>query len=87
MDFRARFIRIDEFGKPMYISGIIIDNNDYKKTVDALIESEERYRGLYQNIPIGMYRTTPDGNILMANNALVEMHGLHSLEELQRTKS
>jgi len=52
------------------------------ETLDALRESEERYRGLYENSAIGIYRTTPEGRILLANPSLVNMLGYSSLEEL-----
>jgi PAS domain S-box-containing protein len=48
----------------------------------ALRESEERFRSLYENTTIGLYRTTPDGRILMANPAAVRMLGYHSFDEL-----
>jgi len=48
----------------------------------ALRESEERFRSLYENATIGIYRASPDGNILMANPAAVRMLGFESLEEL-----
>ena len=41
----------------------------------ALRESEERYRGLFEGVPIGIYRTSPDGTILAANDALARMLG------------
>ncbi|MGH7791879.1 MAG: PAS domain S-box protein, partial [Thermodesulfobacteriota bacterium] len=44
--------------------------------------SEEKHRHLFENIPTGVYRTTPDGRILMANPALVHMLGFSSFEEL-----
>ena len=47
-------------------------------------ESEERFRSLYENATIGMYRTTPDGKILMANPALISMLGYKSFEELSQ---
>ena len=50
--------------------------------LEALRESEERFRGLFESATIGMYRTTPDGRILMANPALVRMLGYQSFEEL-----
>lgn len=40
------------------------------------------YRDLFENIPAGVYRTTPDGRILMANPALIRMLGYRSFEEL-----
>ncbi len=49
----------------------------------AMKESEERFRTLYENNTIGLYRTTPDGKIILANPALVQMLGYDSLEELQ----
>ncbi|MDD5187882.1 MAG: PAS domain S-box protein, partial [Methanoregula sp.] len=41
----------------------------------ALRASEERYRGLFEGVPVGLYRTTPSGQILDANPALVRLLG------------
>jgi PAS domain S-box-containing protein/putative nucleotidyltransferase with HDIG domain len=49
---------------------------------ETLRESEERFRSLYENTSLGLYRTTPEGRILMANPALVQMLGYESFEEL-----
>ncbi len=38
-------------------------------------EREIRYRSLFEGVPIGLYVTTPEGLILEANPALVEMLG------------
>jgi PAS domain S-box-containing protein len=57
---------------------------DQKKTEEELKKSEVRFRGLYENATIGMYRTTPEGNILLANPALVSMLGFESFEELSQ---
>jgi len=43
---------------------------------------EQQYRNLFENVPIGIYRTTPDGRILMANPALLEMLGYSRFEEI-----
>jgi len=51
---------------------------------EALRESEAQYTGLFKNAPIGMYRTTLDGRILMSNLAMVEMLGFESSEELAK---
>jgi PAS domain S-box-containing protein len=48
----------------------------------ALRESEERYRSLVDEAPVGMYRTTPSGAIVAANPALLRMLGYASFEEL-----
>src|SRR5215207_4374685 len=51
-------------------------------TEDDLRDSEARFRSVYENAMIGMYRTTPDGRILMANPAAVRMLGYASFEAL-----
>jgi PAS domain S-box-containing protein len=45
-------------------------------------ESEERFKILLESIPIGITITTPDGNMIEANSALVELSGYDSMEEL-----
>ncbi len=58
------------------------DITERKRAEEALQESELRFRSLYENATIGIYRTTPDGNILLANPALVKMLGYTSFEKL-----
>ncbi|HSE84444.1 MAG TPA: PAS domain S-box protein, partial [Thermodesulfobacteriota bacterium] len=53
-----------------------------KRVEGALRESEENYRHLFENVPTGIYRTTPDGRILMANTTLIRMLGYSSFDEL-----
>jgi two-component system cell cycle sensor histidine kinase/response regulator CckA len=51
----------------------------------VLRESEERYRTLVENVPIGIYRTTPspEGRFLMANPAFLRMFGFKTQAELK----
>ena len=49
---------------------------------EELRASEERYRALTENAAVGIYRTTPDGRILLVNPAAVRMLGFNSFEEL-----
>ncbi|MEI6308744.1 MAG: PAS domain S-box protein [bacterium] len=53
-----------------------------KQAEAALRESEERFRTLYENSTIGLYRTTPDGRLLLVNPNMVEMLGFASFEEI-----
>lgn len=68
------------------VNAIVVNYHDIsarKQAEEAVRSSEERFRGLYENNTLGMYRTTPDGRILMANPTLVRMLGFDSLEELR----
>ena len=53
-----------------------------KRQREALIAAERRYRTLFDGIPVGLYRSTPDGTILEANLTLVQMLGFPSREAL-----
>lgn len=55
-----------------------------KKAEELLRESEEQYRDFFENTPVGIYRTTPDGRVLMANPVLLRMLGCSSSEELSQ---
>jgi PAS domain S-box-containing protein len=61
---------------------IVQDVTDRHEAQEALQESELKYRSLFENAPLGIFRTTPDGRILAANNSLVRMLGCSSFEEL-----
>jgi formate hydrogenlyase transcriptional activator len=60
------------------------DMTERKRAEEALRESEERFRSLYENSTIGIYRTTPDGRVLLANPSLVKMLGFSSFLELSQ---
>jgi len=55
---------------------------EHNQAEEALKESEERFRTLFENSTIGIYRTTPDGQILLANPTLIKLLGYSSFEEL-----
>lgn len=61
----------------------IKEKNIHKKELERIKESEERYKTLFENAQVGMYRTTPDGEIIMVNPRLLEILGFSSLEELR----
>ncbi len=46
--------------------------------------AEERFRSIFENAVMGFYRSTPDGRLLMANPALVQMMGYSSFDELAK---
>ncbi len=53
-----------------------------EKVKSALDASEKRFRSIFENSTIGLYRTTPDGKIQLANPALIHMMGYTNFEEL-----
>ena len=59
-----------------------IDITEQKQAENKLRESEERFRSLFENMPIGVYRSTPGGQILEANPAFAQMLGYPQVEEL-----
>jgi two-component system, sporulation sensor kinase A len=56
-------------------------------SLETLRKSEERYRDLFESVPVGLYRTTPSGQILDANPALVAMLNYPDRESLLATNA
>ena len=52
------------------------------QVLEALKESEDKYRSLTEQLPVGVYRTTIDGRLVYSNIALVNILGYDSVEEL-----
>lgn len=57
---------------------------EHGRAAKALRESDELSRNVLDNAPVGIYRTTPDGQILVCNPALARMLGYDSIEERQQ---
>ncbi len=72
----------DAEGKVVQLAIFARDITERKQAEEALRESEERYRSLFERVPIGLYRTTPEGQTLDANPALVQMMGYPDRETL-----
>jgi len=49
-----------------------------------ILINQRKYKGLFHNTPIGLYQTDPEGNILMANQYLIEMLEFDSFEDLTK---
>ena len=64
------------------IVSVFEDITERKQMEQTLRESQQRFKSIFENAPIGFYRTTPDGQILDANPALIQMLGYASFEEL-----
>lgn len=67
-----------------YIISLSRDITERKKAEESLRESEEKFRSIYENSVVGIYRTTPDGKILFCNKKLVQILGFDTFEELAK---
>jgi PAS domain S-box-containing protein len=72
----------DTEGKIKYYVSIKQDITSRKMSEASIIESETRFRTLYENATIGLFRTSPGGQILMANPALLKIFGVEYFSEL-----
>jgi PAS domain S-box-containing protein len=72
----------DSEGKIKGMRSTVQDITERKRAEEDLRKSEERYRSLFNGLPIALYRTTPEGQIVDSNPALVEMLGYPNRESL-----
>ena len=76
----------DENGKPVRIDGTFIDITERMRIEEELHKSEEKYRLLFQNAQIGMYRSKIDGSAFLdVNDKFAKILGF-SREELLGTE-
>jgi PAS domain S-box-containing protein len=68
-------------GKPSY-QVVIRDISERIQSELALHESELKYRALFERIPLGLYRTSPSGQIIDANPALIKILGYNSIDDI-----
>lgn len=58
-------------------------DNTYKKSIElSLKESEEKYRTIFNNAPLGVFRSTIDGKFIEVNPELAKILGYDSPEEV-----
>lgn len=70
----VRLVR-DSEGRVVHLRGVMVDINERRRAQEAVLASEAKYRTLFQGVPVGIYRATPDGRMLEANPALAQMLG------------
>jgi len=58
------------------------DISEVKRVEKALIESELKYRNIFENAIEGIFQATPKGRFITVNPAMAHMHGFSSPEEM-----
>ncbi len=75
---------LDSDGQVVRLAIFALDITERVLGEEALEEAEERYRSLQSNLPVGVFRSTPEGEVIYMNPAMVQMYGYDSLEEMVR---
>ena len=68
-------------GNKIGIGGFMRDITENKLAAKRLLESEERYRDLFENAAEGIYQSTFDGRLITVNPAFAKMLGFDSPDE------
>lgn len=72
----------DTKGKPIGFRGFTRDVTGRKRAEEQLRQAEKNYRTVFENAQEGIYRATPEGRFIMANQAMARILGYDSPEEL-----
>lgn len=80
----AEIIKIDDED---YILNVARDITEHKQAQEKLSASERRFRGVFENSPMGMVMVNKDGKILTINRAISDMSGYMEEEIIGKTYS
>jgi PAS domain S-box-containing protein len=73
---------LDPEGRVVQLASFSKDVTSQKTAEEALLRSEQKYRGIFENAVVGIYQITADGLLLSANPTLASILGYVSVEEL-----
>jgi PAS domain S-box-containing protein len=81
--FENLFLLNDKNGKPLYLATVISDITKRKQAEEKLRDSEERFRKMFEEGPIGMVIGSPELRFIKANAAFCQILGYTEAELLQ----
>jgi PAS domain S-box-containing protein len=67
------------------LTGVLLTGNSQSQEslIQELRKSSDKYASLLGNLPVGVYRISPEGSILEANSQFAEMLGYQKTEQLK----
>ena len=74
-----------QVGSEWTFSAFIRDLTDRNVAAEAVRAGEQRYRELFEDIPVGLYRSTPEGQLVDVNPTMTAMLGYPDRESLVNT--
>jgi two-component system cell cycle sensor histidine kinase/response regulator CckA len=72
----------DEAGKPVCFMASFADITERVRAEQALRNSEERYRRLFEDAVLGIFQSTRDGKFITVNPAFARMFGYDSAQDV-----
>jgi PAS domain S-box-containing protein len=83
--FESTFTRIYRDGAVVGAQGTAIDITERKHAEEALRLSEDNFRRSLEDLPLGVRIVTIEGETVYANQAILDIYGYDSMEELKTT--
>lgn len=74
---------VKEDGKLKYLLSCWVDITERKKAGESLEKSEERFRNVFEQSPIGIEIYDRDGKLIDANKKCLETFGIPSIEDVR----
>jgi PAS domain S-box-containing protein len=68
-------------GEVAYLEGFVEDISERKRAQEALQLSEEKFRTIFENAPIGIFQSSLEGTLLSVNTTAASMNGYSSADE------
>ena len=88
VDLHELYIRLVAFVLFVLFGLVFISVIKKRRSAEEnLKKSEEHFKALFERVPVGLYRTTPNGEIIDVNNTMVEILGYPDRESLLKVNA
>ena len=81
VEIHAALFQLDEERR---LIGFVRDMTERKQAEEAILESEKKYRAIFENAPLGLFRSTPEDRFIEVNQALADMLGYENPKSVVR---